>query len=74
MTPPRGSNLPWSGGPRMCPDQKMSQVEFVTVIATLFRQCTAESVQGEHATDEAAAAGPDAGQPAPSDAADEAPS
>ncbi|GKT86482.1 cytochrome P450 [Colletotrichum tofieldiae] len=44
MTPPRGAFLPWSGGPRMCPGQKMSQVEFVTVIATLFRKCTAEPV------------------------------
>jgi hypothetical protein len=41
-TPPRGTYLPWSFGPRMCPGQKMSQVEFVTVIATLFRRCTAE--------------------------------
>ncbi|GKT51938.1 putative cytosine deaminase [Colletotrichum spaethianum] len=44
MTPPRGTFLPWSSGPRMCPGQKMSQVEFVTVIATLFRKCTAEPV------------------------------
>ncbi|KZL75677.1 hypothetical protein CI238_04877 [Colletotrichum incanum] len=44
MTPPRGTFLPWSGGPRVCPGQKMSQVEFVTVIATLFRRCTAEPV------------------------------
>jgi hypothetical protein len=43
-TPPRGTYLPWSFGPRTCPGQKMSQVEFVTVIATLFRRCTAEPV------------------------------
>ncbi|KAK1984493.1 cytochrome P450 [Colletotrichum cereale] len=42
MTPPRGTYLPWSGGPRACPGQKMSQVEFVTVVATLFRRCTVE--------------------------------
>jgi cytochrome P450 len=42
MTPPRGTYLPWSVGPRICPGQKMSQVEFVSVIVTLFRRCTAE--------------------------------
>ncbi|GJC96777.1 MFS multidrug transporter [Colletotrichum higginsianum] len=47
MTPPRGAFLPWSGGPRVCPGQKMSQVEFVTVIATLFRRCAAEPVPRE---------------------------
>ncbi|WQF83646.1 Putative cytochrome P450 [Colletotrichum destructivum] len=47
MTPPRGAFLPWSGGPRVCPGQKMSHVEFVTVIATLFRRCTAEPVPRE---------------------------
>jgi cytochrome P450 len=45
--PPRGTYLPWSFGPRMCPGQKMSQVEFVTVIATLFRRCTAEPASKE---------------------------
>ncbi|TKW57214.1 putative cytochrome P450 CYP13A1 [Colletotrichum tanaceti] len=43
-TPPRGAFLPWSAGPRVCPGQKMSQVEFVAVVATLFRKCTAEPV------------------------------
>ncbi|KAK2029011.1 cytochrome P450 [Colletotrichum zoysiae] len=42
FTPPRGTYVPWSGGPRACPGQKMSQVEFVTVVATLFRRCTVE--------------------------------
>ncbi|KAK2005469.1 cytochrome P450 [Colletotrichum eremochloae] len=37
ITPPRGTYFPWSGGPCACPGQKMSQVEFVTVMATLFR-------------------------------------
>lgn len=44
IQPPRGTYIPWSMGPRSCPGQKMSQVEFVTVIATLFGQCTAEPV------------------------------
>ncbi|KXJ86032.1 cytochrome P450, partial [Microdochium bolleyi] len=39
---PRGGFLPWSLGPRKCPGQKMSQVEFVAVIATLFGRCHAE--------------------------------
>ena len=44
--PPRGTYIPWSTGPRSCPGQKMSQVEFVTVIATLFGKCTAQPVLG----------------------------
>ncbi|KAH7012545.1 cytochrome P450 [Microdochium trichocladiopsis] len=39
---PRGGFLPWSSGPRKCPGQKMSQVEFVAVIATLFGRCNTE--------------------------------
>jgi cytochrome P450 len=38
ITPARGTYSPWSGGPRICPGQKMSQVEFVAVISTLFRR------------------------------------
>ncbi|KXH51828.1 hypothetical protein CSAL01_06287 [Colletotrichum salicis] len=44
IQPPRGAFLPWSSGPRTCPGQKMAQVEFVTVIATLFHKCTVEPV------------------------------
>ncbi|EXF83633.1 hypothetical protein CFIO01_00775 [Colletotrichum fioriniae PJ7] len=44
IQPPRGTFLPWSSGPRTCPGQKMAQVEFVTVLATLFHQCTIEPV------------------------------
>jgi cytochrome P450 len=41
--PPRNSCfLPWSGGPRICPGMKMSQVEFVATIATLFRHARSE--------------------------------
>lgn len=63
ITPERGTFVPWSGGPRVCPGQKMSQVEFVTVISTLFerlrvepatqrgqgREETREHFQGTHA-------------------------
>ncbi|KAK3938605.1 cytochrome P450 [Diplogelasinospora grovesii] len=44
ITPARGTFSPWSGGPRVCPGQKMSQVEFVTVMAAIFRQCNIEPV------------------------------
>ncbi|OAL04694.1 cytochrome P450 [Phaeosphaeriaceae sp. SRC1lsM3a] len=47
MKPPRGRFIPWSIGPRVCPGQKMSQVEFVAVIATLFRTCNAHPVINE---------------------------
>ena len=30
--------MPWSDGPRVCPGRKFSQVEFVAVMATLFRR------------------------------------
>ncbi|KAK8093214.1 uncharacterized protein PG998_014615 [Apiospora kogelbergensis] len=58
VAPPRGIYLPWSVGPRKCPGQKMSQVEFVSVISTLFGRCTAEPFPrrgrptGFNATDE----------------------
>ncbi|KAH3947634.1 hypothetical protein HBH53_112200 [Parastagonospora nodorum] len=42
--PPRGTFMPWSSGPRNCPGQKMSQVEFVSVVMTLFGKCSVEPV------------------------------
>ncbi|KAL3437116.1 cytochrome P450 [Aspergillus tetrazonus] len=36
-TPEKSTYLPWSGGPRICFGMKMSQVEFVATIATLFK-------------------------------------
>jgi cytochrome P450 len=42
--PHRGTYMPWSSGPRACPGQKMSQVEFVSVIMTIFRTCSVEPV------------------------------
>lgn len=41
-TPARGTFLVWSGGPRVCPGQKMAQVEFVTVFSTLFSRLSVE--------------------------------
>ena len=46
VEPPRGTFLPWSIGPRNCPGQKMSQVEFVSVFAALFRHARAEIALG----------------------------
>lgn len=42
ITPTKGTFLPWSGGPRICPGMKMSQVEFVATLATLFRSARCE--------------------------------
>jgi cytochrome P450 len=36
--PPRGAYVPWSAGPRVCPGQKMAQVEFTAIFLTLFRR------------------------------------
>jgi cytochrome P450 len=42
IKPPKDTFLPWSGGPRVCPGMKMSQVEFVATMATLFRRARCE--------------------------------
>ena len=42
ITPARGTFLPWSGGLRVCPGQKMAQVEFVTVMSTLLARLRVE--------------------------------
>lgn len=42
VKPPKRTYIPWSTGPRSCSGQKMSQVEFVAVISTLFGKCNAE--------------------------------
>ncbi|CAK7230175.1 hypothetical protein SBRCBS47491_007496 [Sporothrix bragantina] len=51
MTPPRGSFSPWSGGPRVCPGMKMSQVEFVVVMSTLLWRCQVKPVKEGQETD-----------------------
>ena len=38
LVPAKGTFLPWSAGPRSCPGMKMAQVEFVAVMATVFRR------------------------------------
>ncbi|CAG7925156.1 unnamed protein product [Penicillium olsonii] len=42
ITPSKGTFLPWSSGPRICPGVKMAQVEFVATFATLFRSARCE--------------------------------
>ncbi|KAF4963377.1 hypothetical protein F66182_18128 [Fusarium sp. NRRL 66182] len=42
IKPPKDTFLPWSSGPRVCPGMKMSQVEFVATMATLFRHARCE--------------------------------
>ena len=45
ITPSKGTFLPWSAGPRVCPGMKMAQVEFVGVLATLLARAKIEVVQ-----------------------------
>ncbi|EUC48136.1 hypothetical protein COCMIDRAFT_88103 [Bipolaris oryzae ATCC 44560] len=54
ITPPPGTYMPWSIGPRSCPGMKMSQVEFVAVVATLFRRCSARPIRKEGESEELA--------------------
>ncbi|RDW72334.1 uncharacterized protein DSM5745_07506 [Aspergillus mulundensis] len=44
VTPPKGTFMPWSGGPRVCPGMKMAQVEFVAALAVLFRSVRCDPV------------------------------
>ncbi|MCJ1329990.1 hypothetical protein MMC10_006671 [Thelotrema lepadinum] len=55
LSPSPGTFLPWSLGPRQCPGMKMSQVEFVGVIATVLREVRLEAVTlpGEKSVEEA---------------------
>lgn len=42
--PPKGTWIPWAMGPRVCPGQKMAQVEFTAVILTLLRRYRVDAV------------------------------
>lgn len=44
MQPPKGTYFPWSDGARNCPGKRFAQVEFVAVMAALFRDHYAEPV------------------------------
>jgi cytochrome P450 len=56
ITPTKGTFLPWSGGPRVCPGMKFSQVEFAAVFATLFRSARCEPLRQGAETELAAQA------------------
>jgi cytochrome P450 len=49
ITPEKGTFIPWSGGPRICPGMKMAQVEFVATFATLFRAAKCEFIGSDDA-------------------------
>ena len=54
INPAKGTFVPWADGPRNCPGQKFSQVEFVAVMATLFSSYRAKPVLSkEHSAGEA---------------------
>jgi cytochrome P450 len=42
--PPKGTYVPWSAGPRVCPGQKMAQVEFAAIFLKLFQKNRIEAV------------------------------
>ncbi|KAG8161847.1 hypothetical protein KVR01_008834 [Diaporthe batatas] len=52
ITPRKGIFLAWSGGPRDCVGRKFSQVEFVAVMASLFREWRVKPVLAEGETAE----------------------
>lgn len=45
ITPQKGSYIAWSGGPRVCPGKKLSQVEVLAVLVRLFRNHVVRPVQ-----------------------------
>jgi cytochrome P450 len=42
--PPKGTYVPWSTGPRVCPGQKMALVEFTAIFLKLFHKHRIEAV------------------------------
>ncbi|EPE04398.1 cytochrome p450 [Ophiostoma piceae UAMH 11346] len=50
IAPKRGTFTPWSAGPRVCPGQKMAQVEIVVVFATLLWRCRVRPVRKDGET------------------------
>ncbi|KAK4565720.1 hypothetical protein LTR86_003568 [Recurvomyces mirabilis] len=53
--PPKGSFVPWSAGPRICPGQKMAQVEFTAVLMMPLRRHRLEAVPLKDEKDDATA-------------------
>jgi cytochrome P450 len=54
IAPARGTYLAWSGGARDCVGRKFSQVEFVAVMASIFRDWRVDPVLADGETPEAA--------------------
>jgi len=52
-SPPKGTYIPWSTGPRVCPGQKMAQVEFTAIFLTILRRHRVDAValDGENRED-----------------------
>lgn len=50
--PPKGTYVPWSAGPRICPGQKMAQVEFTAIFLKLFHKHRIEAVSAKTASGE----------------------
>lgn len=48
FTPPRGTYCPCSGGPRICPGQKMAQVEYTAIFLKLFKKYKIHAVAREN--------------------------
>ena len=48
--PPKGTFVPWSAGARVCPGHKFAKIEFVAVMAALFRNARVRPalLQGEN--------------------------
>lgn len=49
--PPKGTYVPWSGGPRVCPGQKMAQVEFTGILVTMLCKHRLEVVRRDGESD-----------------------
>jgi cytochrome P450 len=45
VAPQKGAHLAWAEGPQNCPGMKFSKVEFVAVLACLFRNCRIKAVR-----------------------------
>ncbi|KAL6719196.1 hypothetical protein ACLMJK_003433 [Lecanora helva] len=56
ISPQKGTYAPWSGGPRICPGKKFGQVEFVAVVATLFKNHRVQVVPNHGESEECARA------------------
>jgi cytochrome P450 len=50
--PPKGTFVPWSAGPRVCPGQKMAQVEFTAIFLQLFHKNRIEAASLKTASGE----------------------